>query len=49
MKLPKAEQKLAEWQTATGILIGAAEGPRFPDACTHRHAARAQSTRRKGV
>jgi len=26
MKLPKAEQKLEEWQTATGCLIGAAEG-----------------------
>lgn len=25
-KLPKAEQKLAEWQTAVEILIGAAEG-----------------------
>jgi hypothetical protein len=29
MKLPKAEQKLAEWQTATEILIGAAEGRDF--------------------
>jgi hypothetical protein len=27
MKLPKAEQSLEEWQTATGCLIGAAEGP----------------------
>jgi hypothetical protein len=25
-KLPKAEQQLEEWQTATGILIDAAEG-----------------------
>jgi len=29
MKLPKADQKLAEWQTATEILIGAAEGRDF--------------------
>jgi hypothetical protein len=29
MKLPKAEQKLTEWQTATEILIGAAEGRDF--------------------
>jgi hypothetical protein len=29
MKLPKAEQKLEEWQTATGCLIGAAEGRDF--------------------
>jgi hypothetical protein len=33
MKLPKAEQKLPEWQTATEILIGAAEGRDF-----HMHA-----------
>jgi hypothetical protein len=26
MKLPKAEQKLEEWQTATEVLIMAAEG-----------------------
>ena len=25
-ELPKAEQNLAEWQTAIGCLIGAAEG-----------------------
>jgi hypothetical protein len=36
MKLPKVEQDLEEWQTATGCLIGAAEGrdsfrgPRYP-------------------
>jgi hypothetical protein len=29
MKLPKAEQKLEEWQTATACLIGAAEGRDF--------------------
>jgi hypothetical protein len=29
MKLPKAEQKLPEWQTATETLIGAAEGRDF--------------------
>jgi hypothetical protein len=29
MKLPKAEQNLAEWQTAIGCLIGAAEGRDF--------------------
>jgi hypothetical protein len=29
MKLPKAEQDLEEWQTATGCLIGAAEGRNF--------------------
>jgi hypothetical protein len=29
MKLPKAEQNLEEWQTATGGLIGAAEGRDF--------------------
>ncbi|SRR5229473_4299029 len=29
MKLPKAEQDLEEWQTATGCLIGAAEGRDF--------------------
>jgi hypothetical protein len=29
MKLPKAEQDLPEWQTATGCLIGAAEGRDF--------------------
>jgi hypothetical protein len=29
MKLPKAEQKLAEWQTAVRCLIGAAEGRDF--------------------
>jgi len=26
---PKAEQKLEEWQTATGCMIGAAEGRDF--------------------
>ena len=32
MKLPKAEQNLAEWQTAVHCLIGAAEGREFnPD------------------
>jgi len=29
MKLPKAGQDLEEWQTATGCLIGAAEGRDF--------------------
>jgi hypothetical protein len=29
MNLPKAEQDLEEWQTATGCLIGAAEGRDF--------------------
>jgi hypothetical protein len=29
MKLPKAEQKLEEWQTATATLIRAAEGRDF--------------------
>jgi hypothetical protein len=29
MELPIAEQKLEEWQTATGCLIGAAEGRDF--------------------
>jgi hypothetical protein len=29
MKLPKAEQKLEEWQTATEALIGTAEGRDF--------------------
>jgi hypothetical protein len=29
MKLPKAEQKLDEWQTAIGCLIGASEGRDF--------------------
>lgn len=29
MKLPKAEQNLAEWQTAVRCLIGAAEGRDF--------------------
>jgi hypothetical protein len=29
MKLPKAEQKLEEWQTATEVLIKAAEGRDF--------------------
>jgi hypothetical protein len=29
MKLPKAEQKLDEWQTAVACLIGAAEGRDF--------------------
>ena len=29
MKLPKAEQKLEEWQTAAACLIGAAEGRDF--------------------
>jgi hypothetical protein len=29
MKLPQAEQKLAEWQTAISYLIGAAEGRDF--------------------
>jgi hypothetical protein len=29
MKLPKAEQNLEEWPTATGCLIGAAEGRDF--------------------
>jgi hypothetical protein len=29
MKLPKAEQDLAEWQTAIHCLIGAAEGRDF--------------------
>ena len=29
MKLPKAEQRLVEWQTATACLIGAAEGRDF--------------------
>jgi hypothetical protein len=29
MKLPKAEQDLAEWQTAIGCLIGAAESRDF--------------------
>jgi hypothetical protein len=29
MKLPKAERDLEEWQTATGCLIGAAEGRDF--------------------
>jgi hypothetical protein len=29
MKLPKVEQKLEEWQTATEILIRAAEGRDF--------------------
>jgi hypothetical protein len=29
MKLPKDEQDLEEWQTATGCLIGAAEGRDF--------------------
>jgi hypothetical protein len=29
LKLPRAEQKLAEWQTATEILILAAEGRDF--------------------
>ena len=29
MKLPKAEDHLEEWQTATGCLIGAAEGRDF--------------------
>jgi hypothetical protein len=28
-RLPKAEQDLEEWQTATGCLIGAAEGRDF--------------------
>jgi hypothetical protein len=38
MKLPKAEQKLEEWQTATGCLIGARGRPRLPDARPHwRH------------
>jgi hypothetical protein len=36
MKLPKAEQDLEEWQTAVACLIGAAEGPRLPDARAHR-------------
>jgi hypothetical protein len=29
MKLPKAEQKLEDWQTAISCLIGAAEGRDF--------------------
>ncbi len=29
VKLPKAEQDLEEWQTATGCLIGAAQGRDF--------------------
>jgi hypothetical protein len=29
MKLPKAQQNLVEWQTATACLIGAAEGRDF--------------------
>ena len=29
IKLPKAEQNLPEWQTATACLIGAAEGRDF--------------------
>jgi hypothetical protein len=29
MKLPKAEQDLEEWQSATGCMIGAAEGRDF--------------------
>jgi hypothetical protein len=34
MKLPKAEQQLAEWQTAGRILIGVAEGR---DLMMHAH------------
>ena len=30
--LPKAEQDIEEWQMAIGCLIGAAEGPRLPNA-----------------
>jgi hypothetical protein len=33
MKLPKAEQKLVEWQTAIHTLIGAAEGRDFLMHC----------------
>jgi hypothetical protein len=57
MKLPKAEQKLEEWQTATEVLIKAAEGRDFlmharigMQRALHRHkpkAAAAAAPRRK--
>jgi hypothetical protein len=48
MKLPKAEQNLAEWQTAISCLIGAAEGRHFL-MHAHRHAAGVEPERRAGV
>ena len=49
MKLPKAEQDLEEWQTAVACLIGAAEGPRLPDARAHRLMLRALNRNVVGV
>jgi hypothetical protein len=39
VKLPKAEQNAEEWQTAGRMLIRAAEGRDFSDACPYRDAA----------
>jgi hypothetical protein len=47
-KLKKAEQKLEEWQTATEVLMMAAEG-RPADACADRHAVGDQPERRARV
>jgi hypothetical protein len=50
MKLPKAEQEAAEWKTAVGRLIGAAEGRDFMMHAQHalnRNTERAFDTSRK--
>jgi hypothetical protein len=54
LKLPKAEQNLVEWQTATACLIGAAEGRDFMMharigvlRALNRHVARVFDTTRK--
>jgi hypothetical protein len=44
MKLPKAEQNLAEWQTTIRCLIGAAEGRDF---LMHAHRGAAGASSRK--
>jgi hypothetical protein len=49
MKLPQAEQNLAEWQTAISCLIGAGRRPRLPDACADGHAAGTEPACRAGV
>jgi hypothetical protein len=38
-KLPRADQDLPHWQTATLTLINTAEGPQLPVSCQCGHAA----------
>jgi hypothetical protein len=49
MKLPKAEQNLDEWQTATRCLIGTAERRDFLMHASHRHAEGVEPARRARV